>query len=463
MYKKFLFLSSLLTLFCGLSAFGSDHPEAHFGIFGIQKYSTLTEYQQAYTGKTVMYVPANTPSYNDNEYFAGKGGKFNTPYVLSKITGDDNRMTFTLVDEKTNEKVKMIVNNGHEYYSYGKYCYCVTNQYSVPLVVIDDIKRFVETHTCNFEQYDGYSLKLTDISFKVADEKKETYPVPYYVYTNTITGKTYEFEWGKYRSPDTEAALLGKVYSHPKVKAKYQLVDIISENDNDNSSDYRYRTIFVGKDTNSGDIVKTSNISLNSYGPDFFREAVSGNYVSVLTAVEKPSDSSVRYGKTTTIEDEDKGVTRYSYVDDIIDIIIFGSADGFGFELKNVGQNSIKIIWNEAAFVGFDGNTSKIMHVGTKYSEREGDQPATTIIKGAKIIDSVTPTANVYYDEGYMIGNERHGTVGWKKKSIYPKNIVDNPGQLRLMLPIQVKDVVNEYTFVFDVKYVYKHPELLNL
>lgn len=44
---------------------------------------------------------------------------------------------------------------------------------------------------------------------------------------------------------------------------------------------------------------------------------------------------------------------------------------------------------------------------------------------------------------------------------MYPKEIVSEPGQLRLMLPIQVKDVVNEYTFVFDVKYVYDHPERL--
>ena len=34
-------------------------------------------------------------------------------------------------------------------------------------------------------------------------------------------------------------------------------------------------------------------------------------------------------------------------------------------------------------------------------------------------------------------------------------------GEIRLMLPIQVKDVVNEYTFVFKVYYTYDHPELL--
>lgn len=36
------------------------------------------------------------------------------------------------------------------------------------------------------------------------------------------------------------------------------------------------------------------------------------------------------------------------------------------------------------------------------------------------------------------------------------------PGVIQLMLPIQIKNVVNEYTFVFKVYYTYDHPELLN-
>ena len=102
------------------------------------------------------------------------------------------------------------------------------------------------------------------------------------------------------------------------------------------------------------------------------------------------------------------------------------------------------------------------MHVGTKYSQREGDQPASVIIKGAKIEDVATPTANVYYDEGIRIGYSTIGS-GWKTKPMIPKEYIGkDAGELRLMLPIQVKDVINEYTFVFRVYYAYDHPELLN-
>ena len=34
-------------------------------------------------------------------------------------------------------------------------------------------------------------------------------------------------------------------------------------------------------------------------------------------------------------------------------------------------------------------------------------------------------------------------------------------GFIRLMLPIQIKNVVNEYTFIFKIYYTYDHPELL--
>ena len=35
--------------------------------------------------------------------------------------------------------------------------------------------------------------------------------------------------------------------------------------------------------------------------------------------------------------------------------------------------------------------------------------------------------------------------------------------KLRLMLPIEVKGVVNEYTFIFNIESEYTHPELLNI
>ena len=118
-----------------------------------------------------------------------------------------------------------------------------------------------------------------------------------------------------------------------------------------------------------------------------------------------------------------------------------------------MSDNSIKVVWNEAVFVDYDGSTSKIMHLGTKYSQKDGDQPASTVIKGAKIEDVAVPTVNVRYSDLLK---------DWVTDSMYPSDPGKEPGQLRLMLPIQLKEVINEYIFVFDVKYVFKYPERLN-
>ena len=142
-------------------------------------------------------------------------------------------------------------------------------------------------------------------------------------------------------------------------------------------------------------------------------------------------------------------------MDNFIDILIFANDTQFAFEIKNVSSNTIKIIWNEAVFVDVDGSTSKVMHTGVKYSERESDQPASTIIKNAKLEDIAAPTSNVYYNDS---------SKKWETYSLYKNANQNKKGQtIRLMLPIQVKDVINEYIFEFELSYNYIYPELLNI
>lgn len=176
-----------------------------------------------------------------------------------------------------------------------------------------------------------------------------------------------------------------------------------------------------------------------------------GRYVATLTKVGKPSNPAVRYGKTTNVTEKD--ITKYSYEDNFIDILIFAGSTQFNFILKNVSDNTLKVVWDEAVFVDVDGSTSKVMHSGIKYSQREAAQPTSTIIKGAKLEDLAAPTDRVYYSETIK---------EWTSKSLYVNANHKKEGQtIKLMLPILVKEVVNEYIFEFTLSYVYNHPEYL--
>ncbi len=374
-----LFIFSLIPIM----TFASDNaPKANFGIYGIQRCSSISEYQK-YVGQTVVYVPKETPTYSDKMF----GGQFNQKYVITKISGNNSRMTFLLTERDGKKKVKMVVYNDSISSIWD--VFCITDSYSIPLLLID--------------KFDN-------------DKSKH----------------------------------IGKSFTNDKVITEYKCVDVImkAKKPEYSFSDVPYPTQhFVLKNSITGE---EKAYPAESAETDCFSEDISGKYISSLTKVEKPADETVRYGETKV--EEVGGITKYRYIDDFIDILIFGNSEQFSFFLKNVSQNSLKLVWNEAAFVDFNGTTSKVMHVGTRYSEKDGEQPSTTIIKGANIEDVAVPTCKIRYSDFTKI---------WMTDSMYPNTADTTPGDLKLMLPIQVKEVINEYIFIFRVDWVYNHPELL--
>lgn len=344
-----------------------------------------------------------------------------------------------MVEKGGKTKVKMVINNQNEYYSYGKYTFCIADsyvKYTVPLVVVDNLEK--KKSECVGKIING---KYEVVDFKMDYPNKEGYPVPCYVIKDIVNNSTFIVK------EDADINMLGHVFTHPKVKASYEIVKLTQYKDYDWQSSsvegYKVRNSITGE---------TKNVPASSASTKCFEEDLSGKYFATLIQVERPSDSSDRYGATETIIDN--GITKFSYIDEYIDIVIFALSMQFNFVLKNVSQTSIKVIWNEAVFVDSDGSTSKVMHAGIKYSQREGDQPATTIIKGAKIDDLAAPIKNVRYSDALK---------EWVTDSMFPSIPALAVDPIRLMLPIQVKDTINEYIFVFNVGYSYNHPDLLNL
>ncbi len=397
--KKILFL--MVSLFIAIASFALDTN----GNYGFKQQTTADGYQQ-YVGQT-FYV---RPAYGSLETWEKSGFKpkdenFDVLYKITKVTVKD-----VVLNDKPNKEITIEA-------------------------VQDGGKKKIK-----FKGYEEVSLK---VGFW-GDIKKW----PLIGWMPVVLAQPFN---------DFKSNNIGQNISHKVVKDQYEILDAYIGKPDERDGGIGVVRLKV-KNNRTGEVKDIENSSKYS-AP--FEDALKGSYKMALIKVEKPEDSGERYSEVKTIQDA--SVEKYSFSDDIISIIIFGDNEQFNYELKNMSSTSIKVIWNEAAFVGLDGKTSKIMHVGTKFSERESDQPATTIIKGAKIDDVATPTANVYYDEGYTIGYHTYGN-GWKKHSMLPLTYKGKEaGEIRLMLPIQVKDVVNEYTFVFKVYYTYDHPELLRM
>ena len=438
---KNLLLVVMLVFGFATNASGT-HPEANFGIYGIKHFETVAQYRQTYVGQVVQYIPKyDDGSYRDTKYFQGAGGKFNTDYIVSKISGNDKRMTWHLIEKGTKKKVKMIVNNQDEYYSYGKYCYCITNTYSIPLFLSGKFNADKSNYIGKiYPENPNSSIKMKVVDMIMQRKKNTSYDETInsqacLVLKDQADGKESIYDISSIRDLND----LGKVLTNPKFKCSYTIVNVLKE------YGLKYFTV---KNSIDG---TTKKVTAQYAQSEAFKDDDSGKFVAALTKVEKPSSPAVRYGTTTSVMEKD--ITKFSYKDNFIDIIIFTGSTQFNFILKNVSDNTLKVVWNEAVFVDVDGSTSKVMHSGVKYSQREGDQPASTIIKGAKLDDLAAPTDKVYYSESL---NE------WTSRSLFSNANKKSEGQIiKLMLPIQVKDVVNEYIFEFTLSYVYDHPEYL--
>lgn len=298
--------------------------------------------------------------------------------------------------------------------------------------------------------------KMT-LTFSYGDKTKTityysgNYPKNAWSYKNEYDYKELTLmDYEKWQADNNE---IGKEFTNPIVKAKYTVTNVSLElyASNRYSISKSIEKMYTIKNSDTG---KEFKVKASDGAKAQFDEDKSGRYHTYLSKVEKPSNPAVKFGQTTTVaEDKSKGITKYSYKDNFIDIVIGGNASQFFFTLKNVSESTQKLIWDEAVYVDYKGTTSKVMHSGIKYSQKEASQAASTIIKGSSIEDIACPISNVRYSDVLK---------EWVTDSMYPST-PGNPKQIQLMLPIQIKDVTNEYIFIFDIKYEYNYPERLTI
>lgn len=123
-------------------------------------------------------------------------------------------------------------------------------------------------------------------------------------------------------------------------------------------------------------------------------------------------------------------------------------------QIENKSNYSIKIPWDDVAYISSSGQTGRVMHSGVKYIDRNNSQPASVIPKSASLSDIVIPNDNIYYVSG------QYG--GWRESKLFnfpiDKNNIEESKQLfigktvRILFPIIIQDVKNEYVFEFRVE-----------
>ena len=183
-------------------------------------------------------------------------------------------------------------------------------------------------------------------------------------------------------------------------------------------------------------IMSSCSIMMTSYGVS-------------LASVESPANSMVQYGETQVVMIEQDGLSKYKFEDDYIEIFWYVGTKEFNFELINKSDYTIKLNWDDMAYVDLNGATSRVMHSGVKYIDRNNSQPASVLPKNASMTDILLPTNNIYYSE----------YIGWQSKRLFPYYNTNAEAQLstdigktvRIIFPIVIQDIVNEYVFEFKI------------
>lgn len=167
-------------------------------------------------------------------------------------------------------------------------------------------------------------------------------------------------------------------------------------------------------------------------------------YAIRLTEVEKPESSRERFGSVQRNASADS----IRFEDQLVRVAARAVASGVAFEIRNKSGHPVKILWGDAALVAPDGRSSPVLHRGLARVDCARAKSPTIIPAGSFVSDfaiacdeSILPECAVRTADTTVV----RALVGQS---------------VRLLLPLEVEAVVNNYTWKFEVSDVQLMPAI---
>ena len=156
-----------------------------------------------------------------------------------------------------------------------------------------------------------------------------------------------------------------------------------------------------------------------------------------LISVQRPQDVAERWGEYTLAPADSSGFT---YEDGLLSLVVVPAGGTFSVVLENRTEHSIRLLWGEASYVGPDNLSSGVVPGDTRWINM-GHAPAPQVIPAkAQAAILLLPKANA---------NTSTNTI----ERFYPSSTTCDEilgTTVRLILPIEIQGVTNEYTLHFE-------------
>jgi len=179
-----------------------------------------------------------------------------------------------------------------------------------------------------------------------------------------------------------------------------------------------------------------------------------------LLSVERPAEAEKRYGEQIISKFEDKGTEKYCFEDNSVKIKWLPSPFDFAFELTNKTGYTIRIIWDDAAFVDTDGMSHRVIHSGVAYSNVGVSMAPTAVAKQGTVSDFVFPSDYIFWNGWNWVRNAIFPAVadtnyiGQTRWSLERDSKPFIGQTVKIILPIQIQDITNDYVFAFKINNV---------
>lgn len=175
-----------------------------------------------------------------------------------------------------------------------------------------------------------------------------------------------------------------------------------------------------------------------------------GSYSIQLVSVEPPKD--IQLGTVDSLTS--------TYEDAIIKISWQYAVSSINFDLTNKSEQTLKLIWDETAYISAENVTERIFHKGIKYIDRENSQPPSSIYKKTTLSDLVSPTSYTRFVSGQYGGWVSTPLIPTMQTGMFSKKVEYKPEllgkTLRVVLPLKMEDKTLEYVFVFKTIFIEK-------
>lgn len=163
---------------------------------------------------------------------------------------------------------------------------------------------------------------------------------------------------------------------------------------------------------------------------------VKGYYRVSLESV----DVNVAGGEIVNVQGANK-FTYPTYEDENIGIKFVFEPTHIDFTLQNKSNSSLRIIWDDAIYVGGpNGVSDGVFHSGIRLIDRDKSQTPSIIVKGTMLSDVIITKSGVSFSTSF--GRWMYNYI------LYWQHHLKN---IKLLLPIEKNGVTYEYLFNFSV------------